>query len=1034
MFSFKVVKYTKKLCIITTILAFVISILITSPLAQAVYYEIDWDDSLSPTGLPLNTELSIFASPFYGPLFVGATNGRLYLSLDDGDNWTETQPAGDVDKNWSSLSISSDGQTMVAVVTNGRIYVSVDGGDNWTETQPAGDVDKNWSKVIVTSESEVIIALVSGGRMYRTTDIGDNWEEIGAPLDVDLEWSAINFNNLGRTALAAARNGRFYVSSDDGATWFEIQPAGDADYDWSTISCEIGGLHCLAAVDGGRIYRSYDEGFSWTEIQPAGNTTQNWSMVGVSEYPILIAAANPGRLYYSTDDGLHWYESQPSGDSDQNYTAAMITYDGSSVWTANQSEVIYHGVFSAPSPGQPNSFTHTTNITSIKTLLGEPLYKINEIQNSGTGIFSFAHGNVTVGNKFYIGTRTSPAKIVVFNDPNDLNDYTAVTLPGLVGLESLTYDSVSHRIYGVGTNSFGAQDLKIYSFDPDNIASYSQVVNEASLIDYGSSAIINDGTYLYGVTYASPPIFFKFRISDWELEATRTWTGGPSSGHSVAMQIYSDRTELYFGASLGTSAVAKVNTIDLTYVDYNFGGLMSFSDDIYFRYIDNAGGILYFGSEDDDTGYALDTRTMISIAFSNPSTYGYFSNGQDLYSVGKNGYLSRIVDFDLDSERFYETSGEIPNELFFSSTGQKFFTNWSSPGYLKEIEETDILATNSTVILTWDLDSVPETSYEIYISTNGVDYSLYGIINSSPFTIQNLTPNTQYWFRVVAKNGVAASTPAAHSLVTPPFVPASLPFISNVHLTSRTKTSLSISWEGVSAENYIVKQGSTSSGWGSFTSYTFSDLLCGQEYQFKIKGKNSDGVQGEYQLYNFSTQSCSGGSSNIIFPEINKNSIRKIEQLISEDSIPLVYQPCKDDVLDDLNFVIQSDPNFLKSIKGRLFLATEDKGKLYYIDPHTNQPYYLTQSQAQCLLERISLGITNENLKNIPEVDSLDMPSRLANRLQGFILLQVENRGQTWFVDYSGFRHKLIKENLVSTLANFALGIIDSNLKKIISF
>ena len=58
--------------------------------------------------------------------------------------FTEQQPAGDVNKNWYAGSIAFDGSSvrMLAGVYNGRLYYY--NGSSWAEQQPAGDVNKNW--------------------------------------------------------------------------------------------------------------------------------------------------------------------------------------------------------------------------------------------------------------------------------------------------------------------------------------------------------------------------------------------------------------------------------------------------------------------------------------------------------------------------------------------------------------------------------------------------------------------------------------------------------------------------------------------------------------------------------------------------------------------------------------------------------------------------------------------------------------------------------------------------------------------------
>lgn len=1086
---------------------------------NAIYYEISWDNTKTPPGIAPSTELSLIASPFYGPLFVGATNGRLYVSFDDGDNWEETQPAGNVNKNWSSLSISENGEVLIAAVANGRIYRSVNSGTDWEEIQPAGNTDINWSAVVLNNVGQFIIATENGGRMYISNDTGENWTEAQAPLDEDMEWSALTMSALGNVALAGAQNGRLYLSTDQGVNWAEVQPAGDNDFDWDTVSCDLSGLTCIAGINGGRIYYSVSQGSEWAEIQPAGEVNQNWVATAIGlEGEVIFAATSPGRLYYSTNVGETWHESKPNGDVDYNWSSLVTNAEGTIVWAANQTNSIYEGTLSAPAPAQPGNLTDLTNATAVKTFIGYPLFRINEIQNSGTSIFSFAHGNVQVNNKFYIGTRTNPAKIVVFNDPDDLSDYDSVSIPGLIALENMTYDSVAHRIYSVAADTFDEHNLKIYSINPDDISDYTEVVNEPSLPETGSSALVNDGTYLYGVTYNTPPKFFKYRISDWALVATNTWTGGPSIGHSATMHVYNDRTELYFSAAMGTTALAKVDANDLSYVDYNFGAPLAFSDDIYFRYIDETGGILYVGRESNDLTYALDTRSMTVTSFVGPRTYGIFSNGIDLFNMGNAGYIARYIDFDLDSPRIYRVAGEVPNEFFYTLSGHNYFANWSSPGYLKEFEETSTLIADSTVVLTWT-EETPETTFDVYISTDGVIYNLVTTTGSSPYTFTGLTPGTEYWFKIIAKNGVLSSGAVIHPLTTSAFTPAVLPSVPEIISSSRTKTSITISWSG-NVSSYLAKREGSSSGWDTATQYTFSGLTCGQEYTLKVKGKNSDGVEGNYRTVNLSTESCLGGGGNFIqsggssgninevldftinngAKETNSRTVTIVSSAdptttkslvisLNGDFSPALEIPYTQRLpftLPDktgtytvfvrytmfngstkiVNKVIiykrspfdlgvssslpQSqnmcpqwlrpspvnpvDVNLFNRLKGRFLLSTEDHGRLWYLDPQTKYRYEVRTSSAICLFGTTALGINKENLASIPVADSSGLTGVLGRRLQGYILLQVQRNGETWYIDRQGFRHSITINNLVQKAAELALGVTNKVLERIIPY
>lgn len=107
--------------------------------------------------------------------------GRLYLSTNGGTSWTETRPAGDVNKFWRALSLSGDGELLLAGGTlgsgdaspsnPGRLYSSDDSGTTWGEERPAGDVERTWWVAAADSDGSVLLVGVNGGRLYMLAPI-----------------------------------------------------------------------------------------------------------------------------------------------------------------------------------------------------------------------------------------------------------------------------------------------------------------------------------------------------------------------------------------------------------------------------------------------------------------------------------------------------------------------------------------------------------------------------------------------------------------------------------------------------------------------------------------------------------------------------------------------------------------------------------------------------------------------------------------------------------------------------------------------
>lgn len=166
--------------------------------------------------------------------------------------------------------------------------------------------------------------------------------------------------------------------------------------------------------------------------------------------------------------------------------------------------------------------------------------------------------------------------------------------------------------------------------------------------------------------------------------------------------------------------------------------------------------------------------------------------------------------------------------------------------------------------------------------------------------------------------------------------------------------------------------------------------------------------------------------------------------------------------------VLISDSQMGERLAGKLLLATEDKGRIYYVHKEDNKKYEVTFGNLTNLFEDLALGISDVDLNAIPinpesvsdEVDSdgdgytdkeevindynPHVPSdpnnigndkmvfieELADKLKGRILIQVDSSGQIWFMDQEGKRWQVTWENAMNLFNNLALGIIDQDLLK----
>ncbi len=127
----------------------------------------------------------------------------------------------------------------------------------------------------------------------------------------------------------------------------------------------------------------------------------------------------------------------------------------------------------------------------------------------------------------------------------------------------------------------------------------------------------------------------------------------------------------------------------------------------------------------------------------------------------------------------------------------------------------------------------------------------------------------------------------------------------------------------------------------------------------------------------------------------------------------------------------QDDTKVATALQSKLLLAVEDKGTVWYVAPNQTVRYEVSTNNSLNLFRNVSLGITNKNLNQIPVVGTSNPVTPLSQRLVGRFLLQVESRGETWFVDQAGYKHRVTSENILDVTTKAVVGINNKTLQKI---
>jgi hypothetical protein len=114
-------------------------------------------------------------------------------------------------------------------------------------------------------------------------------------------------------------------------------------------------------------------------------------------------------------------------------------------------------------------------------------------------------------------------------------------------------------------------------------------------------------------------------------------------------------------------------------------------------------------------------------------------------------------------------------------------------------------------------------------------------------------------------------------------------------------------------------------------------------------------------------------------------------------------------------------------VKGKILIQVESKGEAWYVEPKTGNRYYMANGDAAySIMRNFGVGITNMDLEKIKS-DKI-----LAKKHSGKIFLQVESRGEAYYVDFSGNLYYLKDGSAAyAAMKKLGLGITNKNLEQI---
>jgi photosystem II stability/assembly factor-like uncharacterized protein len=137
----------------------------------------------------------------------------IYVSNNYGETWTNIFNDFS-DRNWKSVSISSDGLYQTAVEKNGNIYTSKDYGITWNPVIYDNNlINKEWNSVSISAGGNFQIAVEYGGTVYLSSDYGNTWKKSTDTNIQNKKWMDVAISANGQYQTIVEYGGGIYTSS-----------------------------------------------------------------------------------------------------------------------------------------------------------------------------------------------------------------------------------------------------------------------------------------------------------------------------------------------------------------------------------------------------------------------------------------------------------------------------------------------------------------------------------------------------------------------------------------------------------------------------------------------------------------------------------------------------------------------------------------------------------------------------------------------------------------------------------------------------
>ena len=222
-------------------------------------------------------------------------NGFVATSTDSGNSWSVQTTIGY--KEWRSIDISDDGNTIIVVAKDDYMYISNNRGLSWVVSENIGQ--RSWTDVALSVDSQTIYAVsnITPKQPHQpvvSKDGGQTWSPMNnLPISVYISMAG---SDDGKIILVAQRKGKVYISNDQENFIIANIPTSE----WVSIDTTSDGSKIVIAEARGHIYMSTDLGKTWVQEPTFVNYgKRDWTSVSITDDGYFISASEYNGYTYA---------------------------------------------------------------------------------------------------------------------------------------------------------------------------------------------------------------------------------------------------------------------------------------------------------------------------------------------------------------------------------------------------------------------------------------------------------------------------------------------------------------------------------------------------------------------------------------------------------------------------------------------------------------------------------------------------------------------------------------------------------------